>query len=317
MSEIKEKSGDVRLSYSSLGTLQTCEQKFAHYKIYKTPNDPDYEESDALAIGKAFHQVLEKTNHKAVHNKDVDEALMDHNVPKINKNIIIAMAMKAVEINKASGLEVIMCEFEISHMDYVGYIDFIAVEGSRKLSESLFDKYWWMGDLKSAGNYDAKLIPRLPLDLQLNLYAYFVPEIARALGLDTAKFRGFKYRQVTKSKATQADNESDAEFIKRLITPAKDRYNPSGPWKAPVEVRDFTIPFFTMKPKMAWDIIQENLIRARELQQGEAPKRNFKACMDFFKPCQYFSQCHGTTHTDGYNYVKVSTINSYVEKDVL
>lgn len=308
MSEIKEKPGDVRLSYSSLGVLQTCEQKYWHYKVNKTPNDSDFEESDALAIGKAFHQVLEKTNHREVINKDVDEALMEHAVPKINKLLIVAMAMKAVEINKASGLEVVHCELELSHGDYVGYIDAIGKDAFGN---------WWIIDIKSAGNYDQKILPRLPFDLQLNLYAYFKNHIAGALKLDPDKFAGCKYRQITKSKATQKKGETDAEYVQRLITLAPDRYNPSGPWKAPVEVRDFTIPAFTMNPRMAWEVIQENLIRAKELNAGESPKKNFKACMDFFKPCQYFSQCHKHTHTDGYNYVKVNTISSYTQGDVL
>lgn len=307
MSELKEKVGDVRLSYSSLKNLQTCEQKFWHSKINKTENDPDYEESDALGVGKAFHQTLEKTNHKAVNIKDVDEALMEHAVPQINRPMIIAMAMKAKELNEASGIDIVHCELELSHGDYVGYVDALGKEK---------DGGWWIIDLKSAGNYDPKLIPRLPLDLQLNLYAYFKDHIAGVLGLDPDKFRGCKYRQITKSKANKKAGESDAEFIKRLITPAPDRYNP-GMVKAPVEARDFTIPYFTMNPSMAWEIIQENLIRARELQHGEAPKKNYNACMDFFKPCQYFSKCHGVTHTDGYNYVKVSTSQTYTSKDVL
>ena len=304
MSELKENLGDVRLSYSSLGTLQTCEQKFAHYKIYKTDKDPDYEESEALGIGKAFHQVLEVTNHKKVVNKHVDQALMDHGVKKHHKCLVIAMAMQAVALNEASGLEIVYCEFEISHGDYVGYIDAI---GKDKFGN------WWIIDLKSAGKYDAKILPRLPLDLQLNLYTYFKDHIGSALGLDPAKFAGCKYRQITKSKASQQDNESDAEYIKRLITP-KMSY---GKFQAPVEARDFTVPFFTMRPGMAWSIIQENLIRAREIQQGEAPKRNYKSCLDFFKPCEYFSQCHGHTFTDGSQFVKVNTTKSYIAKDVL
>lgn len=304
MSDKTEKPGDVRLSYSSLGTLQTCEQKFAHYKIYKTEKDPDYEESEALGIGKAFHQVLEMTKHREVKNEHVDQALMDHTVKKSHKLSVIAMGMQAVALNKASGLTIVHCELEISHGDYVGYIDAIGVDAYGN---------WWIIDLKSAGNYDDKLLPRLPLDLQLNLYAYFKDHIAGVLRLDPEKFAGCKYRQITKSKATQQEGESDAEFIKRLITPRMSY----GKYQAPVEARDFTVPYFKMNPSLAWSVIQENLIRARELQQGEAPKKNFKACLDFFKPCEYFSKCHGYTHTDGYNNVKVNTINSYTLKDVL
>jgi hypothetical protein len=304
VSEIKEREDDVRLSYSSLGTLQTCEQKFAHRKVYKTPVDADYEESEAFGIGKAFHQVLEMTNHTEVKNEYVDQALMDNNVKKIHKPLVIALAMQGVAINKASGLKIIKCELEISHKDYVGFIDAIGVD--------IFG-FWWIVDLKSAGQYDEKILPRLPLDLQLNLYAYFKDHIAGALKLDPDKFAGCRYRQITKSKAERGNNETDAEFIKRLITPRMSY----GKFRAPVEARDITIPAFKMKPAMAWEIIQENLGRAREIQQGEAPKKNFKACLDFFKPCEYFSQCHGHLFTEGSRYVKVHTINSYILKNVL
>jgi hypothetical protein len=306
MSELKEKKEDVRLSYSSLKTLQSCEQKFWHYKIGKTDKDPDHEESDALSVGKAFHQVLEKTKHKAVLGSDVEEALMEHNVPKINRCLVYAMAHQAMKLNIASGLEIVHCELEISHQDYVGYIDAIGKEP---------DGHWWIIDLKSASIHDRKILPRLPLDIQLNLYSYFKDHIAGVLGLDPEKFAGCKYRQITKSKAQQKDGETDEQFIKRLITPAKSRF--SDDIKAPIEVYDMTVPYSKMNPKMAWDIIQENLIRAKQLQAGEAPKRNYAACLDYFRPCEYFSKCHGVTFSEGHNNVKVHTIETYNNGDVL
>lgn len=306
MSELKEKEGDVRLSYSSLKTLQSCEQKFWHHKINKTPKDSDYEEGDSLVVGKAFHQVLEKTKHAAVIGKDVEEAMMEHNVPQSYRGLIYAMAMQAMKLNKASGLLIVKCELEISHKDYVGYLDAIGKDEQG---------YWWIIDLKSAGVHDRKILPRLPLDLQLNIYSYFKDHIGGALGLDPEKFAGCKYRQITKSKAQQRDGETLENYIKRLITPAKEKYGDG--FKAPVEVYDMTVPFSKMNPTMAWEIIQENLVRARELQNGGVPKKNYSACLDYFRPCEFFSQCHGVTFSEGHNNVKVHTIDTYNNGDVL
>jgi hypothetical protein len=140
-------STGVKLSYSSMKTLQTCEQKYHHYKIQQTPYDPDYTESDALGLGKAFHAVLERTLHQDYNDALIIEAMVENNVDPSEKDLLTVMIRKYVEFRKASGIKVIKCELPIATSSYVGFIDYIAVKGDK----------WYIGDLKTAGRHDEKI----------------------------------------------------------------------------------------------------------------------------------------------------------------
>jgi hypothetical protein len=275
----------LTLSYSSAKTLQSCQHKYYLYKIANAPVDSDYEESDALGFGKAFHQVLEKTNHESYSQALIDEACLEHKVDEAEKPLLTTMLKKYVEYHKASGLKVVKCELRIETSTYLGFIDAIAID----------DSGFWIIDLKTAGRFDETLLSRLPKDMQLNLYSYFAKDIEIAVeAVKDLPFKGCRYRAVIKSKAgTQAGLEKG------------------------VKVYDIEVPISMMDPESSWNLLQENHDIAKELHAGVAPKRNYDSCMSYFKPCQYFSQCHGEIFSKANSKVKVHTIETLTDGDLL
>lgn len=284
----------VQLSYSSHKVLDTCETLYWHEKIAKSQPDKDYEDNDAFGIGKAFHEVLEKTLHKKYVKELLMEAMETHEVEITDYPVLEAMLKKYVTLHKLSGLTVIHCELKLDHPKYVGYIDMIMVAP---------DGTWWIGDLKTTGRYDESLLPRLARDMQLNLYSFFRDSIASQFNLDPAKFKGCRYRAVTKPKLVQKGKETTESYISRL--------------EEAVNVYDIEIPFAGMDPLHAWQTLQEGRERAMELWNGEAPKRNYNSCIQYFKPCKFFSQCHGYLHSEGRGSVRVHTIETYTDGDLL
>lgn len=277
--------GVVRLSYSSMTTLQSCEQKYHHYKVTNTPKDSDYVESDALGLGKAFHQVLEKTLHQDYNDVLIMEAMAEHNVDPSDKDLLTVMIKKYVEFRKASGIKVIKCELQLANSVYNGFIDFIAVRGDE----------WFIGDLKTAARHDENILSRLPLDPQLNLYAHFADQLDIAVpSLKDKRFAGCLYNQTTKSKAGTINGLERG-----------------------VKVFETFIPVESMNPDMVWSLFDEVHTRATELHNGEAPKKNFSSCFNYFSPCQYFSQCYGKTFTDNKHKVSVTTIETLKETEDL
>lgn len=275
----------VKLSYSSMKTLQSCEQKYAHYKITNTPNDPDYVESDALGLGKAFHQVLERTLHQDYNDALIIEAMTEHKVDPSDKELLTMMLKKYVDYRKKSGIKVIKCELALGTSSYNGFIDFIAVQGNK----------WFIGDLKTTGRHDENILSQLPLDPQLNLYSHFAEDLYIAVpSLVGKEFAGCLYTQVTKSKAT----------------------TPKG-LESGVRVFEMVVPVEVMNPDLIWSLFDEVHTRATELHNGEAPRKNLSSCFNFYSPCQYFSNCHGKTFTDNKTKVKVNTIETFNELENL
>jgi len=275
----------IKLSYSSMKTLQSCEQKYSHYKILNTPNDPDYTESDALGLGKAFHQVLERTLHQDYNEALIIEAMTEHKVDPSEKELLTVMLKKYVEYRKASGIKVIKCELPLGTSSYLGFIDYIAIQGNK----------WYIGDLKTAGRHDENILSQLPLDPQLNLYAYFAEDLYIAVpSLEGKQFAGCLYTQTIKSKASTSSGLDKGVKVIETLVPAE-----------------------SMNPKLVWSLFNEVHNRAVELHNGEAPRKNLSSCFNYFSPCPYFSQCHGKTFTDNKTKVKVTTIESFKEMDLL
>ena len=271
----------IKLSYSSMKTLQSCEQKYHHYKVTNTPNDPDYQESDALGLGKAFHAVLERTLHQDYNDMLILEAMTEFNVDSDEKDLLTMMLKKYVEFRKASGIKVIKCELPIATSMYTGFIDYIAVQGNK----------WYIGDLKTTSRHDENILPQLPLDAQLNLYANFADDLYIAVpSLVGKEFAGCLYSQVVKSKAgTMSGLEKGVKVVETVV---------------PVE---------SMNPELIWSLFNEVHTRATELHAGEAPRKNLSSCFNYFSPCPYFSQCHGKTFTENKTKVKVTTIETFNE----
>jgi hypothetical protein len=280
-----------KLSVSSLKTLQSCEQKYFHYKVAATPKDADYEEGDFLGFGKAFHQVLENTLHTSWNEKLLIEACCDNNVDQDEVPLLKVMLEKYVQYHKLSGVQVVKCELGIETNKTVLYIDAIGVS---------FDSTgtpigWWIIDLKTASRHDESLLGRLARDEQMNHYASFADDVEIAVEeIKGIPFLGCRYRQVVKSKATTPRGLESGVKVYDIEIPAEM-----------LSVEEFKSHFNTL-----YD-------RAYELHQGEAPLRNYSSCFNYFQPCQYFSQCHGTLFSKSKNRVTVHTIDSLTNGDLL
>lgn len=290
MKTIQSNTGNstaVKLSYSSMKLLQSCEQRYSHYKITNTPKDSDYVESEALGFGKAFHQVLENTLHAFWNEELLGQAMADNNVDLEDSQLLSIMLEKYVAFRKASGLKVVKCEFGIDTASYVGFIDGLAIEPTTKK--------WWIIDLKTSARHDPNIVPQLAKDMQIGLYSHFVPEIeAHHEELKGYTFGGFKYCQTIKSKAST---------LKGL--------------ESGVKVYDITIPAKLIKDGEAWGYFNEVHNRAVELHTGESPRKNYSSCFSFFSPCPYFSKCHGIEFSKGHEEITVETIETLNDKELL
>ena len=277
--------GAVKLSYSSMSTLLSCEKKFWAYKVAQLPKDPDYIESDALGLGKAFHEVMERTLHQDYNDSLIMEAMTNHNVDPSEKDLLTVMLKKYTEFRKASGIKLVKCELALGTSNFTGFIDGIAVKGNK----------WYILDLKTAGRHDESILSRLALDPQLNLYAHFADDIY--IGVPQIKdleFAGCLYTQIIKSKAgTMAGLEKGVKVFETFI---------------PAEV---------MNPEEMWSLFSDVHDRAIELHQGAVPKKNFSSCFNYFQPCAYFSQCYGKTFTDNKTKVEITTIESFKDLELL
>jgi len=117
------------LSHSSANSLLGCEQKYVHYKVLATKTDKDYEPSTALAIGKAFHSIMEKSKHEKPGSistelyrceKDTDIGLKEANFPLVH-----AMVLKYLRLHKSMNLNVLAVETELRTDWFLGYVDAI------------------------------------------------------------------------------------------------------------------------------------------------------------------------------------------------
>lgn len=286
----------LTLSPSSMNLLNTCEQKFAHYKVYETPYDLDYiKNSEGADIGSTIHRTLElfkwKYDPKAtgiILNQLNKYELMDKYL------LVLAMYKKLCEFHKLSRLKIIHIELSIEKDKFLGYADLIVRDA----------KKWYILDLKNKhpAFWTDKQRALLPRDVQLSLYAKHYTDIANALELDSDRFGGCIYRVATKPQIKQGAKEKDEKYLERLI----ERVN----------VEDVYIPVENMEIGTLWGEYETAYDRYLELKNGESPKRNYANCIQYNKACEYFSNCHGINFSDASKKIKVKTFKSLKETNI-
>jgi len=284
----KEDKIDTRLSYSSGTLIKNCEQKYFYYKVSKVPKDKDSEQDNtAFNVGKCFHFVMEENGH----TEDNLITLLDLGCKAFEvedkKALIHAMLLRYLQVHKKSGLKAIKCELSMSNKEFLGFIDVI-------LSDE--DGYWYICDLKTAARYSEITAAKLHNDVQLNLYTSFYEEVAGALDLDVNKFMGARYRVTTKATLKQKATETYVAFVKRLAGNVKSY--------------DVIIPLGKMKPEETYKAHMRLHQRSLELRAGEVPNKNSSWCDSYFRPCEYWSQCHGSTYTECRSDVEMLTSNN-------
>ena len=268
----------IALSPSSLSTFLSCQKKYWHKKVANTPPDTDVEEdTEALRVGKAFHEVLEECRHvlDGLEYSKVWATVWKHELDADAMTpMIYAMLSKYKIMHEKSGLKATFCEIEVKTEGFLGYVDVV-----------LEDKEggWWIGDMKTSAAYYSNIAAGLARHPQLNLYAAHAFLIAAGVGLDISKFRGCRYRMTTKSKLIRKKTESVSDYIERL--------------KQAVKSVDFILPIEDMSPHST--LMSHERVRSfiEKNRGGESYLHNYANCMQFFKPCEFFSHCHGKEYT--------------------
>jgi len=281
---VAEREGEVRkdhrgLSPSSLSLFQGCARKYYLKKVAKVPIDDDAStDTEAFDIGKAFHKVLEDNMHvlTGVGYSAVKKVVVD--TFKLTENfhlpMIFAMLGKYKTVHERSGLKAIACEVELDTEEFYGFVDVIL--------QNPEDGSWWISDMKTAGTFSPGTIPTLPSHQQLNLYAYHYKLIAEKLSLDTVAFRGIRYRVTTKARIGRKKDEAVEAFIKRLSESVKSY--------------DIAIPKEKMNPGIAYGLhaYARKFIASQEEHDYPANPGN---CMAYFRPCEFWSKCHGNKYS--------------------
>jgi len=269
-----------KLSHSSAQTLMGCEQKYVFYKVENREPDPDYTKSDSLAIGSAFHKILELSKHEKPKSitsdlklcaEDKDILLKEEDFPLVH-----AMVLKYLRLHNRLGLKVLGVEPEIENETTRGFIDAVMEDGEGK---------WWIVDLKTFKAIFPGMLASLPRDPQLNLYAGLAAVVSEKLGLPLKKFAGCRYRITTKTTAKRKKGEEYLDYVKRLLNQYVKSY-------------DIALGFGELDPESRLDIHDTLYKKSKALGSGKVkPLRNFGHCMNYFSPCQYWSQCHGATYS--------------------
>lgn len=263
------------LSYSSSNLLLNCEMKYFHKKVAKTAPDSDSEQSTlAMDIGKVLHKCCEVTNHDLSGFKlgSMFEFMAEEEVPKQHGPLLWAMVRKYKDLHEKVGLTCKTPELKLQDPSFLGFIDAIMVE----------PEGWWIVDLKTAGTLNRFLTSRLHRDRQLNLYAYKARMLR--IGFD-AKFLGCRYRVVTKSKIKQKIGETFESVNERM-------------YKS-ISAYDFEIPRVLLDPKAEGRDFKKLRARQESLwKKTRLPTKNLTYCDSYFRPCEYWSQCHGSNYSD-------------------
>jgi hypothetical protein len=270
------------LSPSSLTLFTTCARRYYHKKILNTPIDADAsEEMEAFDVGKAFHQILEDCKHElnGVSGEVVKAATAKYNLTEeYHFPLIFSMLSKYKAMHAKSGLKALACEIEIDTDKFYGFVDVVL--------ENKDGSQWWIGDMKTAASYSPGIVPGLPLHPQLNLYAAHYMYIAGALDLDPQKFAGCRYRMTTKSKIIRKEGEDTPSYIGRLSKTIKSL--------------DFILPKEIMNPDVI-DHVHSEVFKYIEETKGKSDPTlyppNYSNCMQYFRPCAHWSQCHSGTYS--------------------
>lgn len=266
------------LSYSSYTLFTSCAYKYWLKKIAKVDIDEDAEEStEAFDVGKAFHQVLEDCKHELAGVKyETVQAVTDKYKldPHTHTPMIYAMLKKYKAVHEEAGLKAHACEVPVETPNFYGVIDVVLTAPTGE---------WWIGDMKTTAAMYNNIAPSLPMNPQLNMYAYHCNILAKAVDLDPLDFQGCRYRVTTKSKLVRKKTEETKDFIERVALGVKSF--------------DFIIPRETMRPDLFASLLADAKNHIDTYKDTPVPEqyfqRNFGNCMSYFRPCENWSRCHG------------------------
>jgi hypothetical protein len=275
------------LSYSSSTLLLNCEMKYYLKKVAKVEPDSDAPiDTLAMDVGSVLHRCLELCRHDlpGFKVKTLLDVCEEYGIPDDGhqRPMLWGMLRKYKDLHEKVGLRARAVEMELVDPDFVGYVDVIL--------ENPESGEWWITDLKTAASVSKFLRSRLHKDRQLNIYA---EKIARMADYDLKGFRGCRYRVVTKTKIKAREGESFSKTSDRM-------------YKS-VRAYDFAIPLEALDPKTEGKHFDSLRKRQVSLWKGtRKPVRNLTYCEAYYRPCEYWSQCHGSEFSAEPKVVEVS-----------
>lgn len=264
------------LSPSSLNMFLSCNRKYFHKKIAKDEPDSDADlDTRPFMVGKAFHKVLEDCRHElgGVKLAQIMETCRTFDLDEDESIMVGAMLSKYKRIHSDSGLKAVACEIEIRTDSFHGFID-VVLQGAGG---------WYIADMKTAASYNPAILPALPSNLQLNLYAAHAAHVAKACNLQLKEFRGCRYRVTTKSKLIRKATETVPDYFTRVAQAVKSF--------------DFAIPADLLKTESILDMHAAAFKYVTKRKKAAQYPKNLGNCMNYNKPCEYFSKCHGFNFT--------------------
>jgi hypothetical protein len=252
-----------------------CEQKYVYRKVQKVGRDVDAPmDMLALDLGLVIHDCLELCKHdlsgfqaSVLKTKMLERDVDEHWYP-----MLWAMLRRYKDLHEKANLPTRLVEVEIRSEDFLGFIDVVLGD----------ERAWWIGDVKTAAQVNKFLPQMLPRDKQLNLYyAHFKPE---EHGLDWCNFQGARYRVVTKSKLRRKKEDTDISYSKRMYEG--------------IQAVEYVIPKEHMIPEASSLEFQKLRMRQKELWTlPQRARKNFANCVSYFRPCEYWSRCHGVEYS--------------------
>lgn len=259
------------ISPSGINAYLSCQRKYWHRYVAKTEPD-NIPDSEALNVGKAFHQVLEDRGHEldGLSMREVAKACEANSLDESFCPMIFAMLASYRTMHKQSGLKAVACEVNIDSSDLYGFVDVILADPKTR--------HWWIGDMKTASSYSKMLQATLSRHLQLNAYSLYSKDLAEAFGLDPKLYQGVRYRLTTKSKLKRKDGEAMQPYFDRL--------------QMAIQSFDFPINEWEMDAKGTLSLIKRvNLLtKSKDADDYLCNQGN---CTAYYRPCEYFSKCHG------------------------
>jgi hypothetical protein len=285
-----------KMSYSSASQITGCQRRYYYRKVKGYPQDADAPDDIHFRFGKALHHTLELCQHNPSlhHVEHLNEAIEINQLSKVEFIKIGAMLLSYFNLHTTSKLSCVSCEFTVEDEDVIGHIDAVMVDTNG---------HWWIVDLKTASSVRyLELNARLHLDLQLNLYASFADDVAKALGLDPKLFEGCRYRTGEKPDFVVKDSDDVGSYHKR----AKPLF-----W-------DFEVPLVAMNPWAAREYARachQEAQRVRLLPEHQVIQ-NFGDCRKYLRNCEYWSRCYGRCASDNKTLIKHFNQGTMVDRTI-
>jgi hypothetical protein len=257
-------------------TLYTqCARKYFYKKVAQYKVDSDVtEDTEAMMVGKCLHKIFEDHKHElaGLAYDTVKAAVAAHALEDELTPMVFAMCGAYKQSHEKSGLKAVACEHVIDTPEFYGIVDMVLAD----------DSGWWIGDLKTAAAYNPAIVPTFARHPQLSMYAANAEVLASSLGLELAKFKGIRYRCVTKSKLIRKSTEGLEAYIARLSKSVKSL--------------DIAIPSLVLNPQ---DIVEVHkaISKAVKSKDEATYMRNHNSCFLYYRPCEFFSRCNGCNYS--------------------